>query len=77
MKKDKVLHWMFGFFGSLAVGMPLQNPWLGLASGIVAGLTKELVWDLWLKKGTPEFTDFLATLIGAGMAFAILLLAKF
>ncbi len=77
MKKDKVLHWMFGFFGSLAIGLPLQNAWSGLASGILAGLTKELVWDLWLKKGTPEFMDFLATLIGAGMAFAVLLLAKF
>lgn len=77
MKKDKVLHWMFGFFGSLAVGLFLQNPWLGLVAGIVAGLTKELVWDLWLKKGTPEFMDFLATLIGAGMALAILLLANF
>lgn len=76
MQKDKILHFLAGLSIALFVGLVLWNPWIGLMAGIVAGIAKELIWDLWLKKGTPEFMDFLATFLGGAAAFAILLLAK-
>ncbi len=55
--KDKLLH----FFWSMILIMPLIY-FLGgiygsIALAIIAGL-KELVWDIWLKRGNGEFLDF-------------------
>lgn len=38
---------------------------IALALGCLAGVAKEVIWDKWLHKGTPDFYDFLATVYGA------------
>ena len=70
---DKIYHLVAGFVIALVFG--LINPFLGLVAGITAGLAKDIIWDLYLKKGTFEVLDILATIIGAilGTATAILL----
>lgn len=50
--------------------VPHGNMWgydkaIALALGVVAGGAKELIWDKWLGRGTPEFDDFLYSLWGA------------
>ena len=72
MGKDKLYHLIAGFV--IALGFGLINPFLGLAAGITAGLAKDIIWDLYLKRGTFEVLDILATIIGAilGTATAIL-----
>ena len=72
MKKDKVLHLIAGFAISLLFGT--INPFLGLAVAIIAGAAKEIVWDLYLGKGNCEAMDFVWTLIGGLMGFAIMYL---
>jgi len=74
---DKVVHAGFGFFFALIFGFIMRNAWFGFAIAVLAGATKEVVWDWWLKKGTPELLDFMATFIGAALGFAMLLLVRF
>lgn len=74
---DKVVHAGLGFFFALIFGFIMRNAWFGFAIAVLAGATKEVVWDWWLKKGTPELLDFMATLIGAVLGLAMLLLVRF
>jgi hypothetical protein len=43
----------------------------GITTSIAAGFSKEVIWDLMLKKGEPSFEDFKATFSG-GITFSIL-----
>jgi len=65
---DKQLH----FFSGWAICASLL-PFTGLAwalfATVLVGAAKELVWDLALKKGTPDKNDALATAAG-GLAGA-------
>lgn len=45
---------------------------LGAGVALMAGAAKELIWDKWLKKGTPEFADAWFTLWG-GLGITILM----
>lgn len=63
MKKDKLYHLIAGFAIALIFG--LFNPIAGLVIAISAGFAKDVVWDLYLKKGTFELLDILATAVGA------------
>ncbi len=63
MPRDKLMHFWAGMAIALAVGV-LWGALAGLAAALIIGAAKELIWDLWLKKGTPEWWDFIAT--GAG-----------
>jgi len=72
---DKLKHFLLGIAISLFFGV-LISPVLGFALGIVAGIAKELIWDKWLKKGTPELLDFLATALGSILIFGMLLLLR-
>lgn len=38
---------------------------IALFLGVIAGGAKELIWDKWWGRGTPEFDDFLFSLYGA------------
>ncbi len=72
MGKDKLYHLIAGFVIAFVFG--LISPFWGLVAGITAGLAKDIVWDLYLKRGTFEVLDILVTVIGAifGAASAIL-----
>lgn len=63
MKKDKLYHLIAGFTIALIFG--LFNPILGLVIAVLAGIAKDVVYDLLLKKGTFELLDIGATAVGA------------
>ena len=72
MEKDKLYHLIAGFVIAFVFG--LVSPFWGLVAGITAGLAKDIIWDLYLKKGMFEVLDIFVTVIGAifGAASAIL-----
>lgn len=45
----------------LAAFMPV---WIAALVAIAIGFIKELVWDRWLKKGTAEWRDIIADVVG-------------
>jgi glycopeptide antibiotics resistance protein len=63
MTKDKLYHLIAGFVIALIFG--LFNPIAGLVIAVGAGIAKDVVWDLYLKRGTFEVLDIFATVIGA------------
>lgn len=69
MRPDLKLHLYAGAFLGLVGG--LVSPWAGIALAALIGGGKELVWDRWMKRGTPAADDFLYTL-GAGIVAAAL-----
>ena len=72
---DKLKHFLLGIAISLFFGV-LISPVLGFVLAIFAGVAKEMIWDKWLKKGTPELLDFLATALGSILIFGMLLLLR-
>ncbi|MEA5046529.1 MAG: hypothetical protein VB075_18410 [Petrimonas sp.] len=72
MTKDKLYHLIAGFAIALIFG--LFNPIAGLIIAVGAGFTKDVVWDLLLKKGTFEVLDIFATAVGAIMGTVVALL---
>jgi uncharacterized protein involved in cysteine biosynthesis len=68
MKQDKLKHLLAGIGISLVFGVQF-SPLIGLIAAAIVGALKEIVWDWLLKKGTPEFMDFLATALGGAIAY--------
>lgn len=62
MRKDLILHNIISFAISLIIAFVIHF-WkrdlmiLALPVTILIGAGKELIWDKWLKKGTPEWKD--------------------
>lgn len=75
MKHDKILHFCAGavlcaiFAFSLRFLLPGISVWIGFFAAVAFGIAKE-IWDL--KHGTPEFMDFIATVMGGFVVFLIL-----
>ena len=51
-------------------------PLTGLIVAAVVGALKEIVWDWLLKRGTPEFLDFVATALGGLVVYPILIAVR-
>ena len=66
MRTDYLNHLIAGYFIALLCGV-LFSPFVGLVAAVVAGAAKELIWDILLKRGAPEWQDFILTAVG-GMA---------
>ena len=75
MPKDKKLHLLAGLALSILAGL-FVYPLIGLATAAVVGALKEIIWDWLLKKGTPEFLDFVATVLGGVLGAVILHAAR-
>ena len=60
--KDKLYHLIAGFVIAISIG--LFSPMLGLIIAVLAGIAKDVVYDLLLKKGTFELLDIFATAVG-------------
>ena len=73
--RDKKKHFWAGLALSLLAGL-LFCPLTGLAAAAVVGALKEIIWDWLLKKGTPEFLDFVATVAGGVLGAVILHAAR-
>lgn len=67
-KQDKLKHLLAGIGISLVFGVQF-SPLIGLIAAAIVGALKEIIWDRLLKKGTPEFMDFLATALGGAIAY--------
>jgi len=72
---DKQKHLLAGLALAIIAGL-LFCPLIGLATTAVIGALKEIIWDLLLKKGTPELLDFVATVAGGVVGLAITILLK-
>jgi uncharacterized protein involved in cysteine biosynthesis len=68
MQRDKLKHLLAGIGISLVFGVQF-SPLIGLIAAAIVGALKEIIWDWLLKKGTPEFMDFLATALGGAIAY--------
>ena len=68
MKQDKFKHLLAGIGISLIFGVQF-SPLIGLIAAAIVGALKEIIWDWLLKRGTPEFLDFLATAFGGAIVY--------
>jgi len=68
---DKKLHFIAGLLISLAVSIAI-NPTCGLITSMVAGVAKE-VKD-YLDYGGPDMIDCLATWLGGGIGYVIMMM---
>lgn len=82
-KKDKWLHFFSGMLITLVVGVLLsigdggfthviRGILVGTITGVFAGITKEVVWDWGLKKGTPDLVDLWVTFLGVGVGASLI-----
>jgi heme O synthase-like polyprenyltransferase len=72
---DKKKHISAGFQIALAFGV-LVSPLAGLILAAVAGATKEFVYDKFMKRGTPEVLDFVATCAGGLVGFLLFFIGR-
>ncbi len=75
LEKDKKLHLLAGLALSILTGLFVSPKW-GLIVATVIGALKEIVWDWWWKKGTPEWWDFWCTVLGGMAGYVILMIGK-
>lgn len=78
----KVLNW-FGVDGLahvlaslvlcavLGAFLPL---WAAVLVTLAVGVAKELVWDMWMKKGTAEWRDMVSDTVGIVLGVLIIIL---
>jgi len=71
MPADKKKHTYAGLALSILAGL-LFCPLIGLVTAAVVGALKEIIWDWLLKKGTPEFMDFVATVAGGVIGYVLI-----
>lgn len=63
IRKDDLLHILFSVI--IMTVLKLLLPWwIAALLTILIGILKELIWDKWLKKGTPEWRDIVSDIIG-------------
>ena len=70
-QKDKLLHFAAGVMIYLLLCLFIPNHW-ALLSVYVIALGKELFYDLYLKKGTPELLDYMVTVLPPTLMLIIL-----
>jgi uncharacterized protein YfiM (DUF2279 family) len=78
--KDKQDHFAVGVFigfsgSSMTIGTN-RSLIVSLSSAAIIGGGKELIYDKWMGRGTPEFKDFAYTVAGSVTGWAIVKLFK-
>lgn len=63
-RRDYLLHLIAGTYIYLLVCLLTSNNLLAMLSVILIGVGKELVYDKWLGRGTPEIEDAIITILG-------------
>ena len=72
---DKILHFAVGALIGLGV-TAILNPVAGVTAALLAGCAKEWIWDAWMKRGTFDGLDALATTLGGITTAALFTLAR-
>lgn len=63
IRKDDLLHILFSVI--IMTVLKLLLPWwIAAILTMFVGILKELIWDKWLKKDTPEWRDIVSDIIG-------------
>jgi len=70
MKRDKLDHIVYSFALTVVGAFLIPIGWAALLA-VAIGALKEWYWDGLLRRGTPEWADFVADLIGIACACAI------
>ena len=72
-KQDGLLHILVSLVlcAIIAAFLPL---WASALISIAVGGIKELIWDLWLKKGTAEWRDIISDTIGILIGTVIIMI---
>ena len=73
--KDKAMHFCAGLALSILAGL-FAYPMFGLLIAAAVGALKEIIWDWWWKRGTPERWDSWATVLGGTLGAVILHAAR-
>ena len=73
--KDKQLHLLAGLALSILAGH-FAYPMFGLLVAAAVGALKEIIWDWRWKRGTPEWWDSWATVLGGVLGAVILHAAR-
>ena len=85
IQKDKLWHFLVAVLISWAVlgashlWFPMHYNWdmgFGFAVAFAATIFKAVVWDRWLKLGTPELMDFFWGFAGAVVGPALWMIAE-
>lgn len=63
IRKDDLLHILVSVI-IMTVLKLLLPCWIAAILTMLVGILKELIWDKWLKKGTPEWRDIVSDIIG-------------
>lgn len=63
IRKDDLLHILCSVIIMTVLNIILVW-WIAALITLVVGILKELIWDMLLKKGTPEWRDLLSDIIG-------------
>lgn len=69
--KDKLLHFIAGVLIYLFAALFIPLEW-ALVAVFVIGAAKEALYDMYLKKGTPEPMDYFMTVLPALLMYFIL-----
>ena len=72
-RKDYLLHFIAGTL-IFCFCVLFLKPYYSFVIVTVVGFAKEIIWDGWLRKGTVELEDALATLLGGFIPFLALIL---
>jgi hypothetical protein len=64
-QKDKQIHFAAGFVTATITAFFTNNIYLAVGAATFLGLFKDVVWDLWLKRGTFDYVDIIATILGS------------
>ncbi len=65
MRRDYWIHLAAGVAIAFAVGILSGNVSTGLMVGVLAGVAKEVVWDMRLENGRFEWNDMACTAVGS------------
>ena len=85
IQKDKLWHFLaamliaWAVLGASHIWFPLHYNWdkgLAFAVAFLVVIAKELVWDKWLKMGTPELMDFFWGFVGAVVGPAVWMIGE-
>lgn len=76
MRKDWLYHFIAGFVISSGIGAFFYPAW-GLIAGTGAGLGKELIYDMIIKKGPASPADFAFTWFGASVGCTLMFLIRY
>lgn len=76
LENDKKQHILMSAIITLMFAANFSILW-GVIIGSAAGLFKEFVYDLWMKKGVFDKMDLVFNFVGVGIGLLIALLTKF